>query len=51
MPEQQYVSKVVPVTPKGARPKILKTPMRDSPNKIRTEIKMIQYGPQGYLIK
>ena len=27
MPEQQYVSKVVTATPKGARPKILKTPV------------------------
>ena len=38
-PEQQYVSKVVKVTPKGARPKILKTPMRDSPYKTRSEMK------------
>ena len=39
MPEQQYVSKVAAVTPKGARPKIMKTPVRDSPNKTRTEIR------------
>ena len=35
-PEQQYVSKVA--TPKGARPKTMKTPVRDSPHKIRSEM-------------
>ena len=39
MPEQQYVSKVAAVMPKGARPKILKTPVRDSPHKIGSDIK------------
>ena len=38
-PEQQYVSKVAAETPKGARPKILKTPVRDSPHKIGLECK------------
>ena len=38
-PEQQYVSKVVTATPKGTRPKILKTPVRDSPHKIGSETK------------
>ena len=38
-PEQQYVSKVVAATPKGARPKILKTPVRDSPHKTGSEMK------------
>ena len=33
MSEQQYMSKVGTATPKGARPKILKTPVRDSPHK------------------
>ena len=33
MPEQQYVSKALIATPKGARPKVLKTPVRDFPNK------------------
>ena len=33
-PEQQYVSKVAAATPKGARPKTIKTPVRDSPNKL-----------------
>ena len=33
MPEQQYVSKVQ--TPKGARPKTVKTLVRDSPHKVR----------------
>ena len=36
-PEQQYVSKVQ--TPKGARPKILKTPIRDSPCNTESEMK------------
>ena len=36
-PEQQYVSKEQ--TPKGARPKILKTPIRDSPRNIESELK------------
>ena len=36
-PEQQYVSKVQ--TPKGARPKILKTPVRDSPHNTESEMK------------
>ena len=39
MPEQQYMSKVAAMTPKGARPKILKTQVRDSPHKIGSEIK------------
>ena len=39
-PEQQYVSKVVAVTPKGARPKILKIPVRDSSHRtIGSEMK------------
>ena len=38
-PEQQYVSKVATATPKGARPKAIKTPVRDSPNKLRTDIR------------
>ena len=38
-PEQQYVSKVTTGTPQGARPKIVKTPVRDSPNKLRTDIR------------
>ena len=33
MPEQQYVSKVATVTPKCARSKIIKTPVRDSPRR------------------
>ena len=37
MPEQQYVSKVA--MPKCARPKTMKTPMRDSPHKTRSETK------------
>ena len=37
MPEQQYVSKVQ--TPKGARLKILKTPIRDSPHNTESEMK------------
>ena len=32
-PEQQYVSKVATATPKGAKPNILKTPVRESPCK------------------
>ena len=36
-PEQQYVSKEQ--TAKGARPKILKTPARDSPGNIESEMK------------
>ena len=36
MPEQQYISKEQ--TPKGARPKILKTPVRDSPHNIESEM-------------
>ena len=39
MPEQQYVSKVMTGTPQGARPKTVKTPIRDSLNKQRTDIK------------
>ena len=39
MPEQQYVSKEVATTPKGARPKTIKTPERDSANKSRTDIR------------
>ena len=35
MPEQQYVNKEQ--TPKGARPKILKTPARESPRNIQLE--------------
>ena len=35
-PEQQYVSKEQ--TPKGVRPKILKTPVRDSPHNIESEM-------------
>ena len=35
-PEQQYVSKVQ--TPKGVRPKILKTPVRDSPHNTESEM-------------
>ena len=38
-PEQQYVSKVAAATPKGARPKTIKTPVRDSPNKLSTDIR------------
>ena len=38
-PEQQYVSKVAAATPKGARPKTIKTPIRDSPNTSRTDIR------------
>ena len=34
MPEQQYVSKVSPRTPQGARPKTVKTP-----NKLRTDVR------------
>ena len=37
MPEQQYVSKVQ--TPKGVRPKMLKTPVRDSPHSTESEMK------------
>ena len=37
MPEQQYVSKEQ--TPKGARPKILKNPIRDSPCNIESEMR------------
>ena len=39
MPEQQYVSKVAAGTPQGARPKTVKTPVRNSPNKLRTDIR------------
>ena len=39
MPEQQYVSKVAAATPKGARPKMIKTPAKDSPNTSRTDIR------------
>ena len=39
MPEQQYVSKEAAATPKGARPKTIKTPVRDSANKSRTDIR------------
>ena len=38
-PEQQYVSKEAAATPKGARPKTIKTPIRDSANKSRTDIR------------
>ena len=36
-PEQQYMSKATP--PRGAQPKILKTPVRGSPHKIGSEMK------------
>ena len=39
MPEQQYVSKEVAATLKGARPKTIKTPVKDSANKLRTDIR------------
>ena len=52
MPEQQYVSKVAAVTPKGARPKKLKTPVRDSPHKTGSEMKSDPVRMvQGYWIK
>ena len=38
-PEQQYIGKVAAATPKGTRPKTIKTPVRDSPNKSRTDIR------------
>ena len=38
-PEQQYTSKVAAATPTGPRPNILKTPIRDSPSKLRTDIR------------
>ena len=37
-PEQQYVSKVAAAPPKGSRPKIMKTPISETPNEMRTDI-------------